>query len=779
MRRSQYLWKYPQLNDEIAEQVNQLQAAGLKYSPAFLRLCLARGLNTPQAIQEATNQEPQRYHDPFLLYDMQRAVNRLHQAIEAGEHILIYGDYDADGITSTLILVEALESLGANYSYYLPNRLIDGYGPNRQRYQQKIEEEGVQLILTCDNGVAGFEAIAYAQAQNVDVIVSDHHELQSTLPDAYAIIHPKHPKGDYPFKELCGAGVALKLAHALTGELPPEALELAAIGTIADLVSLSDENRTLVLSGLGMMKETVRIGLELLLTQEKVNLNDINTETIGFIVGPRLNAIGRLGDPTPALELLRAVDEAEAQSLLQLINDKNKERQAIVAMIMQQVVQRIDEKGTIPDIIIEADPDWPAGVLGIVSSRLVEKYHRPTILFQYMTETQQYRGSGRSIKGVNLFNWLSSQSAMIAQFGGHDQAAGLTIAADQWQAFNEAMLSSAIEYRAIFEQKPELLIDVTIQPDECTVEFINECAQLGPFGMDNPKPVIAFDPVQLKQKRMIGNDQQHVKFVVADTHTNAVVEGIGFNKASLFDTINIDQDCAIAGELSLNQWNGKVTPQVQLTDLAVFGTQWRDFRATKINPAILTAKKALYVYQSNRLADWLQQHIDSSNEICAYDSLDKIDLATFEHLVLFQPPANIENFNQLMQHSWAQIDLGVYLEESKWLAGLPTRPDFAVIYRWIQQQQEPFNVRNTLSQLCKEFNLPIPKLKCIFYVFFEAKFVTIVNGFATVQIIETNSKRDLFQTQAYQLYEKAYRAEALLNYQTIEQIKLYIDELRN
>ncbi|MFK8243367.1 MULTISPECIES: single-stranded-DNA-specific exonuclease RecJ [unclassified Facklamia] len=779
MRRSQYYWQYPSVSDETAEQLNQLQLAGLNYSPAFLRLCLQRGLNTPQAIQQATNQEPQLYHDPFLLYDMDRAVERLHQAIERGEHILIYGDYDADGITSTLILVECLESLGANYSYYLPNRLIDGYGPNLNRYKQKIEEDGVQLILTCDNGVAGFEAIDYAMQQNVDVIVSDHHELPPTLPDAYAIVHPKHPKGDYPFKELCGAGVALKLAHALTGELPAEALELAAIGTIADLVSLTDENRTLVLSGLGMMKETVRLGLEMLLTQEKVNLQEINTETIGFIVGPRLNAIGRLGDPTPALELLRAEDEDEALALLQIINEQNKERQSIVTTITQQVIQRIEAKGAIPDIIIEADADWPAGVLGIVASRLVEQYHRPALIFQYLTEKEQFRGSGRSIAGINLFRWLSEQSEYIAQFGGHDQAAGLTIDAQQWELFNQSMADSAIDFREILAQKPELCIDVCIQPEECTVEFIQECAQLGPFGMDNPKPMIAFDPVQLKQKRLIGSDQQHVKFVVADIDSDKSVEGIGFNKAALFETINLQQECAIAGELSLNQWNGQITPQVQLKDLAVFGMQWRDFRASKINPAILSAQKALFMYQQSALGEWLKQHINTSSVIASYDEIETFDLSEFEHLVLFQPPANLKSFDNLMQHSWALVDLGVYLEESKWLAGLPTRADFAMIYRWIQQQKEPINVRNTLPQLSKQFNLPIVKLKGIFHVFFEANFVTINNGFAVAQVIDSNTKHDLFKTSAYQQYEKAYQAEALLNYQTIDQIKLYIDELRN
>lgn len=774
-----YQWHFPENSPEIENNIKALQLAGLNYSPAFLRLCIQRGLNTKEFIEQATDQEPQLYHSPFLMFDMEKAINRLHQAIENNERILIYGDYDADGITSTLILAETLEIMGANFTYYLPNRLVDGYGPNLERYQEFVEK-GVNLILTCDNGVAGFEAIDWAMSNGVDVIVSDHHEIQETLPNAYAIIHPRHPKGTYPFGELSGAGVALKLAHALLDELPTESLELAAIGTIADLVSLTDENRTIVLSGLNLMAETQRPGLLKLFENESVKLSEIDTDTVGFIIGPRLNAIGRLGDPTPALHLLQTLDEEEAETLLVLINEKNRQRQAIVTKIYENVVERINRLNKLPDIIIESDKSWPAGVLGIVASKICEKYHRPTILFEYQVESNRFRGSGRSFEGVHLFDWLSLAKETLAQFGGHSQAAGVTVNEKDWEVFKTKMSAIAKENEELLHQPSPLNIDLSLRASDLSEQLLNEISLLGPFGMDNPKPLITCDNTLLLKKREIGNTKQHIKFVIVDADdSKAVVEGIGFNKANLFEQMTVGDELRIAGYLTLNEWQGTRTVQIQLETIMQEGIQIRDFRASKFDQALLSIHNALFLCNNMQIKDWLEERLNASNEVSLYHLVNDERLKQFTHLVLVEPPNSLENFNHIMRDSnWEQLDLGVYLQESKWLSGMPKREEFAGLYRWLHQHGKEINIRENLSLISKQLSLPIPKLKCMISVFFEVGFVIIENGFASVKSFDSNAKIDLFNTDSFLKYQAAYQSEALLNYQTVNQIKTYINELR-
>ncbi|WP_019781245.1 single-stranded-DNA-specific exonuclease RecJ, partial [Streptococcus sobrinus] len=270
-------------------------AAGILYE---------RGIDDQAKLHDFLSADLSQLHDPYLLHDMDKAVERIRSAIEAGQQILIYGDYDADGMTSSSIMQEALEMLGAEYQVYLPNRFTDGYGPNLSVYKYFIEQQEISLIVTVDNGVAGHEAIAYAQEQGIDVVVTDHHSLPDNLPDAYAIVHPEHPEGDYPFKYLAGCGVAFKLASALLEGIPNELLDLVAIGTIADMVSLTGENRILVKYGLQMLAQTERVGLQELMQLADIEPSDLNEETVGFKIAPMLNALGRLDDPNPAVELL-------------------------------------------------------------------------------------------------------------------------------------------------------------------------------------------------------------------------------------------------------------------------------------------------------------------------------------------------------------------------------------------------------------------------------------------------------------------------------------------
>ncbi|MDO4432162.1 MAG: single-stranded-DNA-specific exonuclease RecJ [Aerococcaceae bacterium] len=765
MNLATYDWKLQSI-ELPDERIQALKDEGLKYSDPFLRLCLARGLDSAEKIKQATHPEPQLFHDAFLLYDMQKAVERLHQAIEEDEMILIYGDYDADGITSTLILYEALEALGANVVYYLPNRLTDGYGPNKERYQFWIEE-GVQLILTCDNGIAGHEAIEWAMQQGVDVIVSDHHEIQQTLPPAYAIIHPKHPEGAYPFGELSGAGVALKIATALLEEVPVEAIELAAIGTISDMVSLTDENRTIVMSGLRLMPDTQRIGLRALLEKESIDLEKIDTDTVGFTIGPRLNAIGRLGDPTPALELLKTLDETEAETLLHFINEKNDERKAIVEDIYQQVVERIDRLDAIPPIIIEQDSHWQAGVLGIVASRLLERYQRPVILCQYQPDKKWYKGSGRSTQSTHLFDWLLTQKDCMAHFGGHRQAAGMTILEEEWEAFCKGMLQEASQFVAETTQKEPLVIDLALESDAITTAFIEEVNLLAPFGMDNPKPLFMLNHATLQDIRFIGTNKAHAKLLAND------INMIGFSMAERLAHFQKGDTLSFVGELSINEWQNQRTPQLQLKDIGIEGTQWIDCRGSRIQPEFFHYENAVYVFQNQSLKAFYEPKLFAHCQAILYGQVAPESAAC---LVIVEPPQQIDALRQIIQqHSWKTIVLGAYVTHSKYLDGEPTREEFAKLFRWLQKQTQSFNVREQLPLLNQQLKLSISKLKLMFHVFFEAKFVTIEQGNATRQPVDTQQPIDLFRLPAMQHYRQAMEAESLLIYQSIQAIKTYFE----
>ena len=778
MNLAKYNWELPTHSQEETKIIEELQTAGLKYSPAFLHLCIERGFTSKEQIEQAINQKPQLYHDPFNLYQMDIAVERLQEAVANGEQILIYGDYDADGITSTLILFETLETIGANVDYYLPNRITDGYGPNVARYEEFIAN-GVQLILTCDNGIAGHEAIARAKELGVDVIVSDHHEMQATLPDAYAIIHPKHPEGDYPFAELSGAGVALKISHALLDEIMPEVVELAAIGTLCDMVSLTDENRTIVLGGLQFLKDTQRLGLRLLLETQQVEFDKIDVDTVGFVIGPRLNAIGRLGDPTPALKLLQTFDEEMAQQLVVLINEKNSERQAIVKQIQQEVEARIDLLPELPNVIVESGTDWHAGVLGIVASRLKEKYNRPTILFQHLLDKQELKGSGRSVDQVNIFEWLQSIDQHISYYGGHSQAAGLTVNENSWENFKEALHSLANKHEDKINQPESLKIDAVLPVSEIEVDFIEEVELLGPFGMDNPRPLFVFEDVLVKNIRLIGADKTHVKLSVSENqHADTILDCVAFSKATQFEGIQNEDTLSLVGTLSLNEWRNKVSPQVMVTDMGIARTQWLDYRSSRIAPELLQETAAIYVFRHSKLAAYFSERIPSSSQVMLYQEVNQesLETNTKEKLIIMEPPQDLDSLEFLIkQTEWSKIYLGSFVQESKYTAGEPTRQEFAVLYRWLSQQSS-FHFRQSLSKMSEVLKIHQTRLKLMIVVFFEAEFVTIKDGFVSFNTAHSKEAVDLFALPAIEKYRREMQTEALLNYQTISEIERYFEE---
>lgn len=460
MINSKYNWQVAtkQSNPQLVTQfVDQLGVSEL-----IANILIAKGIDSIDDAKHFLTPDINDLHDPYLLPDMQKAVERIQTAIANAEQITVYGDYDADGITSTTIMSEAIEDLGGNVDVYVPNRFTDGYGPNNQAFETIING-GTTLMITVDNGVAGNESIDLANKLGCDVIVTDHHDLPEVLPNAYAIVHPRVAAADgklYPFGMLSGAGVAFKVATALLEEVPYDLLDIAAIGTVADVVSLTDENRVIVSFGIQAIQNTQRPGLLALLKQAKVNLGTFNEQDIGFALAPRLNSLGRMGDARVGVDLLHTFDEEEAQEIANFADHQNDERKKLVDEFFAKSVDMIeaDEEHRDASVTVVVGEGWHQGVLGIVASRLVDQYQRPAIVLTTLVDSKEVKGSGRSISNFDLFAAIDPIREQMIGFGGHHSAVGLTMSADRVSILREQLGKAAQEQRLDLTSKPTKII---------------------------------------------------------------------------------------------------------------------------------------------------------------------------------------------------------------------------------------------------------------------------------------------------------------------------------
>ncbi|WP_159881191.1 single-stranded-DNA-specific exonuclease RecJ [Paenibacillus puerhi] len=555
----------------------------LNVSPFLSRLLAVRGLtdigHAAEFLQGGTDQA----HDPFLLDGMEQAVERIRRAIEAGEKIRIYGDYDADGVSSTSLMVSLFKQLACSFDYYIPHRVQEGYGLHTGAIDA-AKEQGVSLIVTVDTGISAVEQIAYASSLGIDIVVTDHHEPPELLPQAYALVNPKKPDCPYPFKHLAGVGVAFKLAHALLGRWPEELLEYVAIGTIADLMHLSGENRIMVKQGIERMRSTTNAGLRALLEVSGVAVKEVNSTHIGFALGPRINASGRLLSADAAVKLLTTDNEQEAMQLADSLDALNKERQRIVDDMTKAASGMVeamrDADGELPKALVLAQEDWNVGVIGIVASKMVDRYYRPTIVLGIDKETGLAKGSARSIPGFDLYQALTHCSSLLEHYGGHQMAAGMTLARGSLQELSERLNRLALEWLGPEELTPQLQADLICPAEDITLENIRQLELLGPFGMGNPVPRFIFTKLGVGDMRTIGKERQHLKLTLTDPAAEAAasIEAVGFGKGVLSEWISPSAQVDVLGELSINEWNGVRRPQVLIQDLRIEEVQLFDWR---------------------------------------------------------------------------------------------------------------------------------------------------------------------------------------------------------
>lgn len=693
------------------------------------QILYSRGVDTAEKLIQFLSTDLSQLHDPYLLHDMDKAVNRIRQAIENYEQILVYGDYDADGMTSASIMKEALEMLGAEAQVYLPNRFTDGYGPNESVYKYFIEQQNVSLIITVDNGVAGHEAIAYAQSQGVDVIVTDHHGLPAELPEAFAIVHPEHPEADYPFKYLAGCGVAFKVACALLESIPTEMLDLVAIGTIADMVSLTDENRIMVKVGLEILKQTERIGLIELIKVSDVDMADVNEETVGFKIAPQLNALGRLDDPNPAVELLTGFDDEEAHNIAKMINAKNEERKEIVQKIFDEAMSMVDLEKPVQ---VLAKEGWHPGVLGIVAGRILEQIAQPVIVLNI--EDGIAKGSARSIEAINIFHALDEHRDLFESFGGHAGAAGMTLVTENLDKLSQVLCDYIAENDIDLSQKKELVIDEVLELSEINLDTVHSLEKLAPFGMDNPKPVFEIKDFVVKQARTMGQNGAHLKLKIAQGTT--AIDLVAFNQGHLAQEFQQVQNLCLATTLSINKWNGQTTVQLMLEDARVEGVQLIDIRS---KTASLPERVPVLTEDS------------TANEVVVLDIPDKAE----------------ELKSLFVGRHFEAIYFKNHIKRAYYLTGYGTRDQFAKLYKTIYQFPE-FDVRYKLKELSQYLNIPDILLIKMIQIFDELDFVTITDGVMVVN--KDAQKRSISESQIYQDLKQQVKFQELMALATPQEI---------
>lgn len=762
MGKISYEWQVKAVDEECSVLIPWLQNNKM---PDFLApLLWQRGIHTEADLAHFFKPSPELIHDPYLMYDMEKAVERIQEAIALGQKILIYGDYDADGITSATVMKEAIETVGGEALVYLPNRFKDGYGPNKERYKQLITEQGIELIITVDNGVAGHEAIDYANSVGVDVVVTDHHEIPEQLPAAFAIVHPRHPSGDYPFGELAGVGVAFKVATALLEEAPEEMLDLVAIGTIADLVPLVSENRVLVQYGLEVMKQGQRTGLNALLKAADIKLPEITEESIGFGIGPRLNAIGRLGDATPGVDLLSCYDENEAAVIAGQVNEINSQRQEIVKAISKEALEMVQTIGP-KDIYVLAKEGWHEGVLGIVASKVVQETGKPALVLGINEETKVAKGSGRSVPQVNLYEALKSAGELFIAFGGHQMAAGMSLTKDNLPAIQEKLNDYLRDAEIDLSKGPVLEIDGELSINDIGLKQIEGLRLLAPFGTDNPSPTFIINDISPTDVKQIGADKTHLKFQVAE-ETNSL-DCLAFNFGGEWTELKGAEKVSVAGQLSINEWNGNKKPQMMIKDFKIPGLQVLDKRGQAMNVEAYDWETTLFVYNDAKLLAK-----DAKEGMNSQLIHEEIPPGTWGEIVFVDCPTESMVVKEyLSQLNPKKIHLYFTSKEEAYLNGMPSREQFAQLFKFIATYDQ-VDVRHKLPEMSQFLKIKTSLLIFMIQVFSDLGFVTIEDGLMTQVISPQN--QPLSESVVYQTREQKMITEKFLLYSKLSELKSWL-----
>lgn len=759
------------------EKTVQILSEELNISPLTATLLVNRGIDDPAEAYRFLHIEKEDFHDPFLMQDMKKAVDRIHTAVDEQEKILVYGDYDADGVTSTAVLMSVLEDLEANVEFYIPNRFTEGYGPNENAFRRAFDN-GVKLIITVDTGIASVHEAEIANQLGMDLIITDHHEIRPDIPSAFAIIHPRYDNTPYPFPDLAGVGVTFKLAHALYGSVPDQLLDLVAVGTIADLVPLHGENRLIVKKGIAMLRQSARPGLVALCRMAGANLAEANEETIGFTIGPRLNAAGRLYSANPAVELLLSKDDQAAETLAQDIEQFNIERKDIVSEITKEAIEMVDMLYPPSEhyALVIGKEGWNPGVIGIVASRLTEKYYRPVVVLGFDKESGKAKGSARSIEGFDLFANLLSCSDLLEHFGGHPMAAGMTLSISDVDELRTRLNSAAREQLSEENLIPCTNLDAEAFVSEINIDSIKELGMLAPYGVSNPKPKFMLSQAVPRDVRKIGSNQNHLKITL--NQDGAALDGIGFNLGHLADSISPDAKLSVIGELSINEWNNIRKPQIFIRDARITDWQLFDIRGNKRADSwipLLPKKDVYYVIFKQHTCHKfpLEACEEEIKYISDADEAKRLDI-NGKSIVFLDLPEDIGLIEELVQgKSPDRIYAHFSYDQEHFFKTIPTREHFKWYYAFLAKRRT-FDIRKYGKELEAYRGWSKETVKFMTQVFFELEFVTIKDGIIVLN--QVKMKKDLTESPAYQQKQAVIELENKLIYSSYQELKQWFEK---
>ena len=742
-----YNWIYPSYDENF---IKELESYSI--SKNIAKILNARSITDMTVVKKYFSDEYEEGYDPFLMHDMQKAVDRINEAIENEEKILVYGDYDADGITSTVLLVETLISMGANVSSYIPNRFEEGYGPNKEAFT-KIINSGISLIITVDNGIAGVEEVDLANELGCDVIVTDHHKIQDTMPNAYAIIHPEHPDGNYPFKKLAGVGVAFKLAHALLEIFPDFLLDLVAIGTIADMVSITDENRIFVKQGLELINEDPRIGLKMLLELSGIDTK-IDEQTVGFYIAPKLNSIGRMDSAKLGLTFLMAEEPVTARALAEQIEQYNIQRKQVTEDIVKDVISKIENSEKKQKNVIMVSGEYHEGVLGIVASNIVEKYQKPVFI---MNEKEGVlKGSARSIFDFNIYLAMNKISDLFIAFGGHTLAAGFSFDASNFDKIEGFLDNEFEEFKKHNELKSNKNIDIVTSLEDISYQFLNSLDVLKPYGMDFEKPSVLIENAMVLNKAYFGSEKQYLRLTIADEVGN--LECISFKDVAAFDKVEKNDIVDLLCTLDKNNFNGRSKLQAHIIDINIKEFLFEDLRfmnydISKIDNTSLKLSK----YKD-----------DKASNFYLYKDIDKLD-TDFEYIYLLDIPNSKDYLERIANLNPKKVFL--ICEEKEILSDLYLIDKNRLIKLFnliLSTNNKQINVAQQLDKLLSVLKTNVDSLKIMIQIFKELELITFVNN--TI-ILNPNYKTvDLKKSPSFVKMESIFEMENLLLKESIVNI---------
>ena len=748
-----YNWIYPNYDENF---IKELESYSI--SKNIAKILNVRNITDMTSVKKYFSDEYEEGYDPFLMHDMQKAVDRINEAIENEEKILVYGDYDADGITSTVLLVETLISMGANVSSYIPNRFEEGYGPNKEAFT-KIIDSGITLIITVDNGIAGVEEVDLANELGCDVIVTDHHKIQDTIPNAYAIIHPEHPEGNYPFKKLAGVGVAFKLAHALLEIFPDFLLDLVAIGTIADMVSITDENRIFVKQGLELINEDPRIGLKMLLELSGIDTK-IDEQTVGFYIAPKLNSIGRMDSAKLGLTFLMAEEPVTARALAEQIEQYNIQRKQVTEDIVKDVISKIENSEKKQKNVIMVSGEYHEGVLGIVASNIVEKYQKPVFI---MNEKEGVlKGSARSIFDFNIYVAMNKISDLFLAFGGHTLAAGFSFEKSNFEKIEEFLDNEFEEFKQNNDLKANKNIDIVTSLEDISYQFLNSLDALKPYGMDFEKPTVLIENAMVLNKAYFGSEKQYLRLTIADEVGN--LDCITFKDSVTFDKVEKNDIIDLLCNIDKNNFNGRTKLQAHIIDIHIKEFLFEDLRFINYDIANIDI---------NCLK--LSKHRDDKdNNFYQYKDLDSLIDKEFEYIYLLDIPTSKEYLYKIINLKPKKVFLiceekqvlsDVYLIDKNRLIKL-----FNLI---LSTNNKQINVAQQLDKLLAVLKTNVDSLKIMIQIFKELELINFVNN--TIILNPDYKTVDLKKSSSFIRMENIFEVENLLLKESITNINKILE----